>query len=144
MEHQTGLLVAVGAAVLGIIFAGMRRPARFDPAAGTLTLAHHPLIRIVAFLGYAMCAFMIVLAVTVPFKQPNEPAIALGMIVACGAMATLLLQESRSRVVLSAEGITRWSAWRGEKTIRWDAVRAVSYSAVAQTVTILAEDGRKV
>ena len=91
-----------------------------------------------------MSVLLIVLMFTVPFKEPQDPYIAGGLLLFFLILCGVLFLESKSQVELDEEGLTAWSPWRGGRTIRWSDVAEVTYSAGSQYFTVISSDRDKI
>ncbi len=54
----------------------------------------------------------------------------------CIVMGLPLIEVTRTQVVVTEEGLTRFSAWRGPATLKWIEVERVRYSAVNRSFLV--------
>jgi hypothetical protein len=142
---SSAFIVAGVLSVLLFLYSAAAKPVTRDPKSGKLVIQYHPALRYLSLvLGLGMSVVLIVVMVIAPFKEPQDPYIAGGLLLLFLMLGGCLFLESKSRVELDENGVSASSAWRRPRTIRWADVAEVTYSSGSQWFTIISNQGEKI
>jgi hypothetical protein len=142
---SSAFIVAGVLSALLFLYSAAAKPAKRDPKSDIIILQYPSAFRILSLvLGLGMSLLLIVLMIIAPFKEPQDPYIAGGMLLFFLILGGCLFLESKSRVELDQNGVSASSTWRQRRTIRWDDVAEVRFSAGSQYFAIISGQGEKI
>jgi hypothetical protein len=143
--HQAVLIFEIVFALLTILYAITKKPARLDPMSGKLVLEYHPALRIFGLIScVGMTLVLIVLVIKFPFQKPEEPYYVAGMFLFFFLLGIYMLLESKCRVELDEKGISAWSPWTGSKAFSWADVAEVQFQASSSYFIVSSVSGQKI
>ncbi len=100
---------------------------RFGPALRSVVL-------ILALIGPFMMLFVLNSS---EWKNATRLNIAgVSFLVTCFFMALPLIEVTRTQIVVTEEGLTRFSAWSGPTMRKWSEIERIRYSAVNQSLIV--------
>jgi hypothetical protein len=138
-----GIVVSVFGVLTLLLWAAKRGRPSADERRGVLLFRHSAIFR-----GFALVTaggipmVLTVLVFVFPPKDEGDVGAIVGVHVLVIALTWPLLWEAlRFGVMLSPEGLDCRSPWRGSRFLRWEEVRAISWSDMGSWFIIHARDG---
>src|SRR5205085_3092438 len=142
----TAIIIVIVTGFLGLlVWAAQRDKPTIDPETGDMIFRHSAIFRWFAI----VTSFGIPLAITIlllfnPPKNDRDVYAVFGLYIGFALLTLPLLWEAvRFMLVLSSEGITCQSPWRGTRFIPWNEVEEISYRSTHSLFLIHADDGYK-
>lgn len=125
------MILAAGVMLTWLVLA-VRGPRAIDAAGALAVLRYGPAVRAMA-LAFALVPPLIMIYAVWAFPWRTEAALNLAGISFLGVSVVgglLLIEATRVQIVVTEEGLTRYSPWLGESTLNWGDVESVQYSAI--------------
>lgn len=133
MDNAERTLSIAAAILLFVVWLYLSRPTTtLSVKQGDTLLRYSVFLRVVAWvLALVPLTLLVWIMGTFRFQSPERAALVAGGLLSLSVLSGLLLLEAaRVRIVLSKEGITSESPWRRVRTIPWNQVVDVSFSAL--------------
>jgi len=146
---MTGASAAVTAVLttlfLSWVLRQARRPIPTQPD-GTFVLAYGRwMLALGVVCGILAPAGIVVIAVMVGFREPNDPYYVAGLLAFFVLMGGWCLAEAlKRRVVVSDRGLVEHSPWRRTRRVDWSDVVAVKFGNLSGYVTLVGRSGQQV
>ena len=143
-DDQLTILAVAGWAYLILASLVLWPKPSIDPASGTEILQHSWLMRGVVLLFSVIPVALVILAFVTQAKGDDVYAILALLGLSTLLVGLMLLENFRTRLIISATGIEQESPWRGRRFLRWDEIVEVRFSQMNCWFILLGPDGRKI
>ena len=146
MVLNTALIVLVVSALISLLLKAGGRQVKPDPSTGQAILEYGVGMRLLGWICGLLPAVGVALLATLHSPPPtagDRNAVVL-LIAGFGSLGSLLIIESKRRVIFDADGITDRSPWWGVTRLRWNDIVWVKYSRLSRGFVLRGSGGSRV